>query len=80
MEKKRRNRAKQILTLDERLARQAQSLRMRACHTASAQERSLLFKRARQMEEARDISALLSAPASQPVRAKDLSSKGCNAS
>ncbi|WP_407168717.1 hypothetical protein [Bradyrhizobium sp. ORS 111] len=53
---------KQIHSLDERLAREAESLRKRARRAGASLERMHLLEKAEQMEKARDINAMLAGP------------------
>ncbi|WOH83205.1 hypothetical protein RX327_08705 [Bradyrhizobium sp. BEA-2-5] len=55
MEKKRRNRAKQILILEDRLALEGKRLRDQARQATLSDERQVLLRKARQMDEAREI-------------------------
>jgi hypothetical protein len=59
METKRRNRAKQTTPLEGRLSREAQRLRNEARQTPDGAARDILFRRARQMDEAREMSEAL---------------------
>ena len=59
MEKKRRNRAKQTVSLEGRLSREAQRLRKDASRMPAGPAREILFRRARQMDEAREMSQAL---------------------
>ncbi|WP_166304355.1 hypothetical protein [Bradyrhizobium sp. 2S1] len=56
---KRRRRVKQIHSLEERLAQEAQELRRRAKELSPGQEQEALLTRARQYEEAAYMSELL---------------------
>lgn len=64
MEKKRRQRVKHEVSLEERLEQEAQRLRRRAHHEPAGPARDALFEKARQMDEARSISELLASPSS----------------
>ncbi|MBR0872961.1 hypothetical protein JQ633_21570 [Bradyrhizobium tropiciagri] len=59
METKRRNRAKQTTPLEGRLSREAQRLRSEARQTPDGSARESLIRRARQMDEAREMSEAL---------------------
>jgi hypothetical protein len=58
MEKKRRNRIRQLMSLEDRLDVAAKSLRERG-RRATGSEREVLLRKARKMDEARDIAAFL---------------------
>lgn len=62
MEKRKRKRIKHELSFEERLAREAERLRQRAHHEPAGSRREALFRKAKQMDEARDISVLLASP------------------
>ncbi|MCC8935032.1 hypothetical protein H8A99_00570 [Bradyrhizobium sp. Arg68] len=62
MKKKRRNRVKQTTSLEARLSLEAQRLRNKAYHMPLGSARELLFRRARQMDEAREMSEVLTLP------------------
>jgi len=58
----RRRRVKQIHSLEERLAQEAQELRRRAKELSPGQERESLMKRAQLFEEAAHMSEWLTSP------------------
>lgn len=61
MEKKRRNRFKQTSSLDERLTREAKRLKREARKAPPGSARESLFRKARQMERAKEMSEFLAA-------------------
>jgi hypothetical protein len=59
MEKKRRYRAKQLLSLEDRLALEARRLREFSRRIPPGLEREMLVRKAQQMDEAREMSEAL---------------------
>jgi hypothetical protein len=65
---KRRRRAKQINSLEERLAQEAKELRQRARQLPVCRERKALLRKARQDETAAQLSEWLTSPGLQAPR------------
>jgi hypothetical protein len=63
---KRRRRFKQIISLEERLAQEAQELRQRAKRLPPCVERETLLKKARQADSAAHMSEWLQSPGLKP--------------
>jgi hypothetical protein len=62
-EKKRRNRAKQTRSLEERLAADSERVRVKAAKLPAGRERDVLLKRIEQNDAATAMSAWLRSPA-----------------